>query len=140
MRRFIVEPNRKLYRERSEANVRQARWLTRNWRELWSYSRFMLPAQFIDCLLADSLKHVRPRLLNDVLSDYWLLIIVTNGSWQQRRLHTKILQCSRIWGLKWYSIFKQQNKLSVVWIPHFDVEIVLCECRQIIKLNKCTLD
>ena len=32
---------------------------------------FMVPAQFIDCLLVDSLGHVRPRLSNDVFGDYW---------------------------------------------------------------------
>ena len=32
---------------------------------------FMLPSQFTDYLLVDSLEHVRPRLSNDVLSDYW---------------------------------------------------------------------
>ena len=51
--------------------MRHARWLTREGRELWSWWVFMLPAQFIHCLLVASLGHVRPRLLNDVLSDYW---------------------------------------------------------------------
>ena len=44
---------------------------------------FTLPAQFIDCRLVDSLEHVRPRLTNDVLKNYWrvsTLIIITNDS------------------------------------------------------------
>ena len=42
---------------------------------------FMLPAQFIDCLLVDSLGHVCPRLSNDVLSDYWRVHVDYHNQW-----------------------------------------------------------
>ena len=42
---------------------------------------FMLPTQFIDCLLVDSLGYVRPRLSNDVLSNYWRVYVDYHYQW-----------------------------------------------------------
>ena len=58
-----------LYTEMEEQSGR----VSRKWRELWSWSMFMLPAQVIDWLLVDSLWHMHLRLSNDVLSEYWLV-------------------------------------------------------------------
>ena len=42
---------------------------------------FILPAQFLDCLLVDSLKHVRPRYSNGVLSDYFCVHVDYHYQW-----------------------------------------------------------
>ena len=41
----------------------------------------IVPIQFTGCLLVDSLGHVRPRLSNDVLSDYWRVHVDYHNQW-----------------------------------------------------------